>query len=154
MLRSHSWCGDEDGCRGGSGQGQNRTADTRIFSSSQHRVASESTRQHQTVTAHLQALRPPPQAAVVLVVSATGSGCGGRSGDSSAGSLIRAVALLPLFPTATHARVVPSTGHECKSLLLAASRREVTTVTACLGPDEQAQGFRIVWVNSRLEKKP
>lgn len=63
-------------------QEQDRVADTRVFSSSQHRAVTDSTGQHQTLTVNLQALRPPQQAAVVLVGARVGPRSGGQSGDS------------------------------------------------------------------------
>src|SRR5436309_9850605 len=64
-----------------SGQGQNRTADTRIFSSAVQYRGTGTTKQHHTLPVTTQALRPPPRAAVVLVVGAPVPWFGGQPGD-------------------------------------------------------------------------
>src|SRR5437016_4187610 len=64
------------------GQGQNRTADTRIFSRRVQRRVIDTTGQYQLLPVRASALRPPPRAVVVLVLSGTGSGCGGQPGDN------------------------------------------------------------------------
>src|SRR5437868_3561269 len=64
-----------------SGQGQNRTADTRIFSRRVRSHRSGATGQHQTLDVTASALRPSPPAAVVLLLVGDGAWFGGQRGD-------------------------------------------------------------------------
>ena len=86
---------------------------------------------------------------VVLVLSATGSGCGGQSGDSGATSRVSAVTLLPLLPAAAWARVVAS--------LLQASKQPLVRLQAGFQSlhrvglaDKHSLPNRWVWCNCKL----
>jgi hypothetical protein len=69
-----------------SGQGQNRTADTRIFSSEPPRRVTGTTGRHQTLSGTTLALRLSLSAAVVPLVAGGGPWSGGQPGDSRSAS--------------------------------------------------------------------
>ncbi len=64
------------------GQGQNRTADTRIFSRHERRGLTGTTGHHRALHVTTSALRPPPPAAVAPLVPASAHWSGGHSGDN------------------------------------------------------------------------